>query len=91
MRPVVRVSCGGEFSVMVDCKGAVYTFGCPEYGQLGEASIMVAPLLLLLSFLRQPEHWDTQPHARFALLLTGFGKLKTRSFVLPKIGPKNMF
>ncbi|CAN7985712.1 unnamed protein product [Ixodes hexagonus] len=35
VRPVVRVSCGGEFSVMVDCKGAVYTFGCPEYGQLG--------------------------------------------------------
>lgn len=35
VRPVVRISCGGEFSVMVDCRGAVYTFGCPEYGQLG--------------------------------------------------------
>uniref|UniRef100_A0A131YQK1 Protein rcc2 n=1 Tax=Rhipicephalus appendiculatus TaxID=34631 RepID=A0A131YQK1_RHIAP len=35
LRPAVRVSCGGEFSVLVDCRGHVYTFGCPEYGQLG--------------------------------------------------------
>lgn len=35
LRPAVRVSCGGEFSVLVDCRGHAYTFGCPEYGQLG--------------------------------------------------------
>ncbi|KAH6932478.1 hypothetical protein HPB50_006292 [Hyalomma asiaticum] len=35
LRPALRISCGGEFSVLVDCRGHVYTFGCPEYGQLG--------------------------------------------------------
>nr|XP_002126864.1 protein RCC2 homolog [Ciona intestinalis] len=33
--PIVDVSCGGEFSVILDCEGYVYSFGCPEYGQLG--------------------------------------------------------
>jgi len=33
--PIRRVACGGDFSVMSDIKGNVYTFGCPEYGQTG--------------------------------------------------------
>ncbi|KAK3789102.1 hypothetical protein RRG08_029851 [Elysia crispata] len=33
--PIRRVSCGGEFSVISDINGNVYSFGCPEYGQLG--------------------------------------------------------
>jgi len=33
--PIKRIACGGEFSVIVDIKGNLYTFGCPEYGQLG--------------------------------------------------------
>jgi len=33
--PIRRIACGGEFSVIADIKGNVYTFGCPEYGQLG--------------------------------------------------------
>ncbi|BFZ23016.1 hypothetical protein BsWGS_26055 [Bradybaena similaris] len=33
--PIRRISCGGEFSVMSDINGNVYSFGCPEYGQLG--------------------------------------------------------
>ncbi|XP_046983465.1 protein RCC2 homolog [Schistocerca americana] len=33
--PVVKVCCGGEFSVVLDCKGVLHSFGCPEYGQLG--------------------------------------------------------
>ncbi|CAK8698299.1 protein RCC2 homolog [Clavelina lepadiformis] len=33
--PIVDVACGGEFSVILDCEGDVYSFGCPEYGQLG--------------------------------------------------------
>ncbi|XP_019637829.1 PREDICTED: protein RCC2 homolog [Branchiostoma belcheri] len=33
--PVVKVACGAEFSMVVDCRGALYSFGCPEYGQLG--------------------------------------------------------
>eukprot|EP00058_Branchiostoma_floridae_P028484 XP_002613975.1 hypothetical protein BRAFLDRAFT_67459 [Branchiostoma floridae] len=33
--PVVKVACGAEFSMVIDCRGALYSFGCPEYGQLG--------------------------------------------------------
>ena len=33
--PIRRVACGAEFSVIVDVRGNVYTFGCPENGQLG--------------------------------------------------------
>uniref|UniRef100_A0A0B6ZY47 Protein RCC2 homolog n=1 Tax=Arion vulgaris TaxID=1028688 RepID=A0A0B6ZY47_9EUPU len=33
--PIRRISCGGEFSVISDISGNVYSFGCPEYGQLG--------------------------------------------------------
>lgn len=29
------MACGAEFSMVVDCKGNLYSFGCPEYGQLG--------------------------------------------------------
>jgi len=36
--PIVKVACGAEFSVILDCKGALYTFGSPEYGQLGHGS-----------------------------------------------------
>lgn len=34
-QPIVKVACGAEFSMIVDCKGNLYSFGCPEYGQLG--------------------------------------------------------
>jgi len=37
-KPVVRVVCGGEFSMIVDVFGNLYTFGSPEYGQLGHNS-----------------------------------------------------
>ncbi|XP_064876722.1 protein RCC2 homolog [Oncorhynchus nerka] len=33
-QPLVKVACGAEFSMVVDCKGNLYSFGCPEYGQL---------------------------------------------------------
>ncbi|XP_041378460.1 protein RCC2-like [Gigantopelta aegis] len=33
--PIRKVRCGGEFSTMSDIRGNMYTFGCPEYGQLG--------------------------------------------------------
>lgn len=33
--PIRRIACGGEFSVISDINGNVYSFGCPEYGQLG--------------------------------------------------------
>lgn len=34
-RHVTNVACGAEFSVILDSKGYLHTFGYPEYGQLG--------------------------------------------------------
>lgn len=31
----MKVGCGAEFSILLDCKGTLYSFGLPEYGQLG--------------------------------------------------------
>lgn len=36
--PIVKVDCGAVFSVILDINGNLYTFGSPEYGQLGEES-----------------------------------------------------
>ncbi|XP_059612873.1 protein RCC2 homolog [Phlebotomus argentipes] len=33
--PIVKVACGAEYSVILDIKGNLHTFGLPEYGQLG--------------------------------------------------------
>lgn len=33
--PIIKVSCGAEFSVILDIKGNLHSFGLPEYGQLG--------------------------------------------------------
>jgi alpha-tubulin suppressor-like RCC1 family protein len=33
---VVRMSCGADFSMIVDTSGGLYSFGFPEYGQLYE-------------------------------------------------------
>lgn len=32
---LLQVACGAEFSMIVDRKGYLYSFGLPEYGQLG--------------------------------------------------------
>uniref|UniRef100_A0A803SQN1 RCC1-like domain-containing protein n=1 Tax=Anolis carolinensis TaxID=28377 RepID=A0A803SQN1_ANOCA len=37
-QPITKVACGAEFSMVMDCKGNLYSFGCPEYGQLGHNS-----------------------------------------------------
>lgn len=55
-QPLVKVSCGAEFSMVVDCKGNLYSFGCPEYGQLGrvvthwhrQSYVSVGEILMLL-------------------------------------------
>lgn len=31
----MKVACGAEFSLLVDCDGGLYSFGYPQYGQLG--------------------------------------------------------
>ncbi|XP_064642734.1 protein RCC2 homolog [Lineus longissimus] len=33
--PIKKVACGGEFTMMITAKGTLYSFGLPEYGQLG--------------------------------------------------------
>ncbi|XP_044267022.1 protein RCC2 homolog [Tribolium madens] len=33
--PIVKVGCGAEFSIILDIKGGLHSFGLPEYGQLG--------------------------------------------------------
>lgn len=33
--PIVKVGCGADFSVILDIKGGLHTFGLPEFGQLG--------------------------------------------------------
>uniref|UniRef100_A0A1B0CHF5 RCC1-like domain-containing protein n=1 Tax=Lutzomyia longipalpis TaxID=7200 RepID=A0A1B0CHF5_LUTLO len=33
--PIVKVGCGADFSMILDIKGNLHTFGLPEYGQLG--------------------------------------------------------
>jgi len=33
--PIIKIGCGAEFSVILDIKGNLHTFGLPEYGQLG--------------------------------------------------------
>lgn len=37
-QPITKMACGAEFSMLMDCKGNLYSFGCPEYGQLGHNS-----------------------------------------------------
>lgn len=37
-KPVVKVACGAEFSMIVDNDGRLYSFGHPEHGQLGHNS-----------------------------------------------------
>ncbi|KAK4300103.1 hypothetical protein Pmani_027675 [Petrolisthes manimaculis] len=32
---ITKIACGGEFSLIVDRRGYLYSFGLPEYGQLG--------------------------------------------------------
>lgn len=33
--PIIKVGCGAEFSIILDIKGGLHSFGLPEYGQLG--------------------------------------------------------
>ncbi|XP_046424109.1 protein RCC2 homolog isoform X1 [Neodiprion virginianus] len=33
--PIVKIGCGVDFSMILDIKGGLHSFGCPEYGALG--------------------------------------------------------
>lgn len=34
--PIRTIACGADFSMIADIRGNLYSFGCPEYGQLGK-------------------------------------------------------
>jgi len=34
-KPIIKMTCGAEFSIILDITGALYSFGSPEFGQLG--------------------------------------------------------
>lgn len=36
--PIVKIGCGADFSAILDIDGNLYTFGNPEFGQLGKES-----------------------------------------------------
>jgi alpha-tubulin suppressor-like RCC1 family protein len=33
-KPIIRMACGGDFSMIVDIGGGLHSFGSPEHGQL---------------------------------------------------------
>ena len=35
-KPIVKMACGGEFSMILDITGGLFAFGNPEFGQLGK-------------------------------------------------------
>ncbi|XP_035707042.1 protein RCC2 homolog [Folsomia candida] len=37
-KPIVRMACGADFSMIVDIGGGIWSFGSPEYGQLGHGT-----------------------------------------------------
>lgn len=56
--PIIRVGCGAEFSVILDIKGNLHTFGLPEYGQLGhntDAKFFVTSTKLSFHFETSPK------------------------------------
>ncbi|XP_026331875.1 protein RCC2 [Hyposmocoma kahamanoa] len=57
--PIVKVGCGAEFSMVLDCNGALHSFGLPEYGQLGhntDGKYFVTSTKLSYHFETVPKH-----------------------------------
>ncbi|KAG7313221.1 hypothetical protein JYU34_000320 [Plutella xylostella] len=57
--PIVKVGCGAEFSMILDCNGALHSFGLPEYGQLGhntDGKYFVTSTKLSYHFETTPKH-----------------------------------
>lgn len=49
--PIIKVGCGGDFSIVLDCKGGLHSFGLPEYGQLGKDIIVQNIRIFIYSFI----------------------------------------
>lgn len=57
--PVIKVGCGAEFSMILDCNGHLHSFGLPEYGQLGhntDGKYFVTSTKLSFHFETVPKH-----------------------------------
>lgn len=48
--PIRTVACGADFSMIADIRGNLYSFGCPEYGQLGNtfSTLILAYIVITL-------------------------------------------
>ncbi|XP_061719088.1 protein RCC2 homolog [Cydia pomonella] len=58
-KPIVKVGCGAEFSMILDCNGGLHSFGLPEYGQLGhntDGKYFVTSTKLSYHFETVPKH-----------------------------------
>ncbi|XP_045541786.1 protein RCC2 homolog [Papilio machaon] len=57
--PIVKVGCGAEFSMILDCNGTLHSFGLPEFGQLGhntDGKYFVSSTKLSYHFETVPKH-----------------------------------
>uniref|UniRef100_A0A1B0BTH3 Protein RCC2 homolog n=1 Tax=Glossina palpalis gambiensis TaxID=67801 RepID=A0A1B0BTH3_9MUSC len=77
--PIVRIGCGAEFSVILDIKGNLHTFGLPEYGQLGhntDAKYFVNANKLSFHFETSPKKVAIDSKKRvYSWGFGGFGRL----------------
>lgn len=56
----MKLGCGAEFSMILDCKGALHSFGLPEYGQLGKSLYHDSTLYMM------PFQHGTMDHGSFS-------------------------
>lgn len=55
--PIIKVGCGAEYSMILDIKGNLYSFGLPEYGQLGHNT----DGKYFISSTKMSFHFETSP------------------------------
>ena len=68
--PIVKVACGADFSMILDCKGVIHSFGSQEYSQLGEGICFLNEFLFVIGVFWTKqfiyiwlEHWQKIRHA----------------------------
>jgi len=58
VRPFRKIACGAEFSVAIDTRGSLHSWGSPEYGQLGhndDGKYFVTSSKLAFQFVSTPQ------------------------------------
>lgn len=77
--PIIKVGCGAEFSVILDIKGNLHTFGLPEYGQLGECAKWPFGQQSLFQFL------NTKPnHTQVTIRMVNTSSIRTKCHSISK-------